>query len=73
LSYSYSEKFHYLADQKVLNVNWVARDKQNWQMLMAGRIALFSNVTPSWYQLRKINNKEAVELVTTNHKPLKNS
>jgi len=71
LSYSYSDEFHDLADKKVLNVNWVARDKQNWQMLMAGRIDLFPNVTSSWYQLRKLYNKEAVELVTTHHKPLK--
>ena len=71
LSYSYSEEFHDLADKKVLNVNWVTRDKQNWQMLMAGRVDIFPNVKSSWYQLKSIYRTEDVERVTTNNKPLK--
>lgn len=71
LSYSYSEEFHKLADQQDLNVHWVARDRQNWQMLMAGRIDIFPSVKTGWYQLRQLYSEKAIKLVTTHSKPLK--
>jgi len=71
LSYSYSEEFHDLADKKILNVNWVARDNQNWQMLMAGRIDIFPSVITGWHQLRSIYTEETLKQVTTHPKPLK--
>jgi len=71
LSYSYSEEFHDLADKKVLNVNWVARDSQNWQMLMAGRIDIFPSVITGWHQLRSIYTEDTLKQVTTHPKPLK--
>ncbi|GAW95957.1 MULTISPECIES: substrate-binding periplasmic protein [Colwellia] len=71
LSYTYSEEFHRLADQQALSVHWVARDKQNWQMLMAGRIDIFPNVKTGWYQLRQLYSEAAIKQVTTHPKPLK--
>lgn len=69
LSYSYSQKFHDLADSQKLNVYWVARDEQNWQMLMAGRIDIFPSTIIGWHQLSKIYSKPAIELVTTHPTP----
>lgn len=71
LSYSYSEEFHKLADEQALNVHWVARDKQNWQMLMAGRIDIFPSAKTGWYQLRQLYSEAALEQITTHPKPLK--
>jgi len=71
LSYSYSEEFHQLADEQSLNVHWVARDKQNWQMLMAGRIDIFPSAKTGWYQLRQLYSEAALEQITTHPKPLK--
>lgn len=71
LSFSYSEEFNDLADSQQLNVHWVTRDKQNWHMLMAGRIDMFPNVKSSWHQLQSLYSKEALDLVTTHPKPLK--
>jgi len=71
LSYSYSEEFHRLADEQLLNVHWVARDKQNWQMLMAGRIDIFPSAKTGWYQLRQLYSKAALSQITTHPKPLK--
>lgn len=69
LSYSYNEEFHDLADKNLLNVYWVARDEQNWQMLMAGRIDLFPSVIIGWHQLRKIYSERALDLITLHPKP----
>ncbi len=71
LSYSYSQEFNYLADKNILNVEWVARDNQNWHKLMAGRIDLFPSVKTGWYQLAQLYSKKSVELITTNPKALK--
>jgi polar amino acid transport system substrate-binding protein len=71
LSYTYSEEFHRLAHKKLLNVHWVARDKQNWQMLMAGRIDIFPNVKTSWYQLRQLYSEASIDQVTTHPNSLK--
>ena len=71
LSYTYSEKFHKLADEKELSVHWVARDKQNWQLLMSGRIDLFPSVKTGWHQLRNLYSEAAIKQVTTHPKPLK--
>lgn len=71
LSYSYSEEFHKLADKQALNVHWVARDKQNWQMLMGGRIDIFPSVKSGWHQLRQLYSEAAIKQVTTHPKPLK--
>jgi polar amino acid transport system substrate-binding protein len=71
LSYSYSEEFHKLADDETLNVNWVARDKQNWQMLMAGRIDIFPSAKTGWYQLRQLYSDGDIQKITTHAKPLK--
>jgi polar amino acid transport system substrate-binding protein len=71
LSYSYSDEFHELADKKVLNVNWVTRDKQNWQMLMAGRIDIFPNMQSSKYQIKALFNEADIAQITFHDKPLK--
>jgi len=73
LSYTYTEEFHKLADQQELSVHWVARNKQNWQMLMAGRIDIFPfpSVKTGWYQLRQLYSEAAIQQVTTHPKPLK--
>jgi len=70
LSYSYSEEFHELAKNKVLNVNWVTRDKQNWQMLMNGRIDIFPNMASSKHQLDKLFQPHDIAKVTFHKKPL---
>lgn len=71
LSYSYSEEFHKLSDEQKLNVHWVARDTQNWQMLMAGRIDIFPSVKSGWHQLRQLYSEASIAQVTTHPKPLK--
>ncbi len=71
LSYSYSKEFHQLADEGALNVNWVSRDKQNWQMLMAGRIDIFPSTKTGWYQLRQLYGEAHINKITTHPKPLK--
>jgi len=71
LSYSYSEEFHKLADEQALNVHWVARDKQNWQMLMAGRVDIFPSAKIGWYQLRQLYSETSIKQITTHPKPLK--
>ncbi|KGJ89165.1 substrate-binding periplasmic protein [Colwellia psychrerythraea] len=71
LSYTYSEEFHKLADQQELSVHWVARDEQNWKMLMGGRIDIFPSVKTGWYQLRQLYSEAAIKQVTTHSKPLK--
>jgi polar amino acid transport system substrate-binding protein len=70
-SYSYSEEFYDLIAKKILQVNWVTRDEQNWKMLMAGRIDIFPNLERiGLHKLKEIYGEEATRSVVANPKPL---
>jgi len=70
LSYTYTERFHQLADSNVLKVHWVGSDEQNWKMLMRDRVDIVAFPIVGWNQLNTLYQNQANQTFTTHEKPL---
>ena len=70
ISYTYNKEFYRLANNNTLNVVWQPYDKNNWHLLMTGRVDIFANGHSAWNYVTENYPPEIVNQLAIHPKPL---